>query len=250
MFGNFNAIKTKVFLINDTRDCGADYGDLFSQFGEIVRDPAKFRLQPYSFRLMVFTGGADVSPKLYGDTSPENLCSSNPDRDREEKGLYALGYQRGIKMVGICRGMQFLNVMTGGKMVHHIDGHSTSSHQVMTRDRDEPFLVNSYHHQMCIPHKYTHILAWSHAKLSHRYIGDKDKPMNYKGPEVEAIYMPHAKAVGVQWHPEAAPEAGAWQIGKSWFLHLVRDLIDKQPSHFRKLYLGHNYEKLSVSEAL
>jgi gamma-glutamyl-gamma-aminobutyrate hydrolase PuuD len=235
---NFNPDKTRILIINDGQDCGASYSPLFEQFGNVVNDPNTLKLQPFTFKLIVFTGGADVSPELYGDTSPNNICHSNAERDREERILFKFCQNRGIPMAGICRGMQFLNVMTGGKMIHDISGHSGGNHMVMTRDRDEPFLVNSFHHQMCIPHKSSHLLAWSNTKLSKQYVGDEDVIMDYKGPEVEAIYMPWLKSVGVQWHPEAAPESGDWVTGASWFRHLINDLLEQVPGKFKKLYLG------------
>lgn len=244
--GNRN--KTRILIVNDGRDCGASYTPLFRQFGEVTDDPSKLKLYPYNFKLVVFTGGADVTPTLYGDTSPKGICHNNLERDREEQTLYKFAQQRGVKMLGICRGMQFLNVMTGGKMMHDIGGHSSGAHEVMVRDRDAPFTTNSYHHQMCIPHKDTHILAWSHTKLSKYYIGDEDEAVDYKGPEVEAIYMPWAKAVGIQWHPEAAPESGLWSAGTTWSEFLIRDLIGKNAQQFRKLYLG-GASEIHITEA-
>ena len=239
--------KTKILIVNDGRDCGASYTPLFKQFGDVCNDPNALKLQPFEFRLVVFTGGADVSPELYGDTSPKNVCHNNPDRDTQEKNIFGFAQQRGIKMVGICRGMQFLNVMTGGKMMHDISGHGGGSHKVMVRDRDDPFITNSFHHQMCIPHKSTHILAWSNTKLSREYIGNEDKAMNYVGPEVEALYMPYLKAVGAQWHPEATPDSGDWTTGTSWFRHIVNDLLGMSPLQFRRLYLG-DYSDINIVE--
>lgn len=244
--GNRN--KTRILIVNDGRDCGASYTPLFRQLGEVTDDPSKLKLHPYNFKLIVFTGGADVTPTLYGDISPKGVCRPNLERDREEVNIYKFAQQRGIKMVGICRGMQFLNVMTGGKMMHDITGHSNGDHRVMVRSRDEPFITNSFHHQMCIPHKDTHILAWSHTKLSKHYIGDKDEAVDYKGPEVEAIYMPWLKAVGVQWHPEAAPKSGLFSFGATWYRFLVEDLLGKSSQQFKKAYLG-EISNLHIVEA-
>lgn len=241
--------KTRVLIVNDNQDCGASYTPLFSSLGEVTHDPAALKLDPLRFKLVVFTGGADVSPSLYGDTSPKGICHSNPERDSEEKSIFHFTRQHGIKMVGICRGMQFLNVMTGGRMMHDLSGHSGGAHKVMTRDRDEPFLTNSFHHQMCIPHKESHILAWSNTKLSNRYIGEGDEPMDYKGPEVEAFYNSFDRVLGVQWHPEATPASGEWLAATSWFNHMVRDIIDKVPHEFKKLYCGRDYVDIFVREA-
>jgi len=241
--------RKRILILNDGQDCGAPYAPLFQHLGEIHHDPSAFKLQPLTFKLIVFTGGADVSPELYGDTSPKNVCHANRDRDNTEETIFKYARQRGIKMVGICRGMQFLNVMTGGKMMHDISGHSGGSHQVMTKDRAEPFITNSFHHQMCIPNKDSHILAWSHQRLSREYIGDKDEVMDYKGPEVEAFYNSWDKCLGVQWHPEATADSGEWVAATTWFRHLTKDLIEADPTKFKRLYLGHTGGQVTVREA-
>lgn len=244
---DFHANKTRVLIVNDGRDCGASYSPLFREFGDVCNDPNTLRLQPFIFKLIVFTGGADVSPELYGDTSPKNVCHNNSKRDQQEIGIFRFAESRGIPMVGICRGMQFLNVMTGGKMIHDIAGHGGGDHKIMTRDRDEAFVVNSFHHQMCIPHKSTTILSWSNSKLSKEYIGDEDTVMNYRGPEVEAIYMQRLRAIGVQWHPETMIGNEDYATALSWFRHLVHDLLEKIPLTFKKLYLG-DFSTMDVEE--
>jgi len=244
-----NALKKKILIVNDGADCGHGYGPLFSMFGEVIHSVETFKFQPYTFKLVVFTGGADVAPDLYGDTSPKGMCHSNPQRDAEEKAIFEFARQRGVKMVGICRGMQFLNVMTGGKMMHDVLGHSGGNHLTQVKNEDEPFLTNSYHHQMCVPHVDTHIIGWSHVKLSTRYIGDKDEPIDYNGPEVEAIYNSQSKIVGVQWHPEATPDSGDWKKGMDWFVHIMKDFTGYAYGYFKRKYLGSNYDKITIKEA-
>lgn len=238
------ALPKRILIINDGQDCGAPYGPLFKHLGEICSDPIAFKLNPADFKLLVFTGGADISPHLYGDTSPKSICCADLERDREEMDLYKLARANSNKMVGICRGMQFLNVMDGGKMVHDLSLHGSGEHEVMTRDRSEPFTTNSYHHQMCIPQKDAHILAWSNARLSKYYIGDNDELIDYKGPEVEAIYIPCKLSIGVQWHPEVS--IGRDSRSKTWFKFLIKDFISKSPFDFKRLYFGVGYANIHV----
>jgi len=241
-------LRRKILIVNDHEDCGAPYGPLFKELGEVTQDIHTLKLNPFKFKLVVFTGGADVSPSLYGDTSPSGYCHCDSNRDAAETNIFKFAIQHGIHMVGICRGMQFINVMTGGKMVHDLTGHN-SPHTVATRDRDVPFLTNSFHHQMCIPHKDTHILAWANEKQSKSYIGNGDVAVDYKGPEVEAIYVQDAKAIGVQWHPEALMSSGDMSIGKSWFRQMVADLLKLSVLKFNKFYLGIESSKLTITEA-
>jgi hypothetical protein len=75
--------------------------------------------------------------------------------------------------------------------------------------------TNSLHHQMANPYdmnpKDYRILAWSSKRISDRYLGAKDKsvmlPFHFK--EIEAIYFPNIKAIGVQYHPEMMWREGA-----------------------------------------
>lgn len=243
--------KSRILIVNDQRDCGAAYAPLFRAVGgNVCEDPNALKLQPFDFGLVVFTGGADVSPSYYGDKSPKRICSCNPDRDAEERRIFGFARQRGIKMVGICRGMQFLNVMTGGRMMHDISGHSGNSHKVMTKDRDEPFVTNSFHHQMCILSQQSHLLAWSHERLSKRYIGANDEPEDYDGPEVEAFYNSIDKCVGVQWHPEVSLDMvdDDCKDSTSWFVHLVKDFLNAPVNNFKNLYLGIEASKIQISE--
>jgi len=228
-------VATRILIVNDHADVGFNYGPLLRSFGEITHDIAAFLLNPYHFKLIQFTGGADVSPCLYGDTSPEGVCMVDAERDEIEKKIFLKAQRTGIKMAGICRGMQFLNVMSGGKMMHHITNHAGPKHLVCTSHKDSagPFEVNSYHHQMCIPASDAFILAWSHEKRSDIYIGDRDEEMKWYGPEVEAIYVPGDRLVGVQWHPEAMPVGAK---GRSFYISLVGDYLEMTALQFRNKY--------------
>ena len=241
-------LPKRILIVNDGRDCGHSYTPLFSEFGDVTNDVTTLKLKPFEFRLVVFTGGSDMSPDLYGDTSPHKICSYDRSRDADEIGIFKFAQQRGLKMTGICRGMQFLNVMSGGKMVHHLNGHSNGTHLVMVKDRNEPFTANSYHHQMCIPHKDTHILGWSHEKLSDHYIGDRDEPMEYNGPEVESIYNSVYKFMGVQWHPEATMASGDSAFGRSWYKFLLKDFLNAPIDKFKNMYLGMEASKIYITE--
>lgn len=100
-------------------------------------------------RLVCFTGGADVSPSLYGEEQlPETHCV--PVRDKIEQDIFSKCANKLIPMVGICRGGQFLNVMNGGKMWQHVNNHNRS-HWVFDDDEGDGVMCTSTHHQMMIP---------------------------------------------------------------------------------------------------
>jgi gamma-glutamyl-gamma-aminobutyrate hydrolase PuuD len=215
---------------------GQSYGRFLTGVGELVYDDSIFFANPKDFMLVLFTGGEDVDPSLYDDTSPKGYCMSNLERDIYERRVFNVAESHGVKFFGICRGMQFLNVILGGKMMHHIDSHAGADHTISlaTREMPDTFVGNSLHHQMCIPSLHTSIIGWSTVRRSKIYIGDKDELMDYHGPEVEAIYNAVFKVLGVQWHPEMlAPVHVAHKIA----FEMAKDFISMETGGFTKKYV-------------
>ena len=107
---------------------------------------------------LLLPGGGDLDPALYGR---EDRGSQPPDRDRDRRELALLeaALSAGMPVLGICRGIQVINVFFGGTLVQDLPGHSqTEGRDRLHRVRAEPhslsariygpsFLVNSAHHQ-------------------------------------------------------------------------------------------------------
>lgn len=207
----------KIFVCN-----GPNYGQALSGLGEFYYNTEEFLENPQKFSLVQFTGGEDVSPYLYNDTSPKGVCNYSLQRDEEEVEVYEVAQKYGIACAGICRGFQFLNVMNGGKMMHHITGHAGSNHNIMDTNARE-FKVTSTHHQMVIPGNTGHILAVSSPRLSDVYMGKDDSIVEYSGPEVESCMWPEAKCFGVQYHPEYMNKNSE---GWKWYNSKVKRLLE------------------------
>lgn len=153
--------------------------------------------------LVQFTGGADVSPFLYGEfVHPQAHC--DPRRDLVEAGYYAWAVRIGAKMAGICRGGQFLNVMNGGSMYQHVDGHCRD-HYLIDLPSTRSIKVTSTHHQMmrvgskgvtiAIAHE-----ATFHERMSgHAVVRDAiiDEPA-----DTEAVFYGNTNSLCFQPHPE------------------------------------------------
>jgi putative glutamine amidotransferase len=71
---------------------------------------------------IVFPGGLDVDPSLYGE-APHPLTEVNRDLDRLELGVARWAIQAEVPTLGICRGQQLLNVALGGSLIQHLDDH-------------------------------------------------------------------------------------------------------------------------------
>lgn len=200
---------------------GMSYGRPVKTFGELTENVEDFLKDPTQFSLVLFTGGADISPELYKHTSPKGECFCNKDRDIRETAIFEKAMKHGIKMTGICRGFQFLNVMAGGYMIHHLEGHTGASHEMAT-SRNEKLLVNSLHHQMAMLPDNAYLIGWSDKRRSDTYIGDKDEPVSAPTHEVEAAIFPEINAAGVQYHPEMMPENSS---GFRWYEELIEALL-------------------------
>jgi len=147
---------------------------------------------------LLLSGGGDIHAANFGQPLHEMATDVNTQRDEAEICLGRAAIARNMPIFGICRGMQMLNVLFGGDLVQHIDGHkqaeprNVATHNVVLSGKLAALLgvksvrVNSIHHQ--VPDKIGHgleICAYS------------------EDGYVEAIWAADKDFVlGVQWHPE------------------------------------------------
>ena len=154
--------------------------------------------------LVVWTGGADVNPKLYGeDVLQETFISDY--RDRED--IAAWEQWGDIPKVGICRGAQFLNVMSGGALWQDVTSHGRD-HKILNllhvpEILEGSLMVTSTHHQMMIPGPKGEVIAIAMENgqgLSKHYISGKarDKPRF----DTEVMWYPESRSLCCQFHPE------------------------------------------------
>lgn len=202
---------------------GMSYAKAIEGLGDIGYDDDDFLKHPNEYKLVLFTGGEDVSPPLYSNSSPKGLCLTNPMRDVHETEIFKIALANGVLMAGICRGVQFLNVMAGGRLMHHITGHSFSNHVMRTEVGGLKIPVNSLHHQMVIPNNHAKIIGTADTPLSRRYIGDCDNDIEYYGAEVEVAIFPEIGAFGVQYHPEIMAKNSD---GYDYFHKMVENALD------------------------
>jgi putative glutamine amidotransferase len=159
---------------------------------------------------LVVTGGAfDVPPELYGEVPREGLGPLKPERTQFELAVLRGALQRRLPVLGVCGGMQLLNVAYGGTLIQDIvrEVPDARSHE-QRHDRTQPqhpvevreqtqlaeavggrgqLMVNSTHHQAV------------------KTVGE-GLIVSATAPDgmIEAVEVPAADqfVVGVQWHPE------------------------------------------------
>lgn len=179
--------------------------------------------------VVLFTGGEDVDPSLYGCKRHETTYS-NLKRDEKEKEIFERITPNQLAL-GICRGSQFLCVMNGGLLVQHCQGHALSStHSI---DNGEMmYEITSTHHQMQYPYnlpdKDYDILFKSSGIPSGAYWGDKiDKEVIIKKGEPEIVLYHKEglpKCLAVQGHPEMIPNSPVAKMISG----LVNNLIEEK----------------------
>lgn len=109
---------------------------------------------------IVFPGGADVDPAIYGE-APHPKTEVNPDLDELELAAARWAVSAETPVLGICRGQQLLNVALGGSLIQHVEGHRQTGDRTALTQRltvqpgsrlrevfDADVLdVNTMHHQ-------------------------------------------------------------------------------------------------------
>ena len=149
---------------------------------------------------LLLCGGGDIECTLYGQ---EDQGSQPPDRDRDraENALFRAFHGAGKPILGICRGMQMINIMLGGTMIQDLPAQQQIFHAGSDGDRIHParvlagslldqmygplFHVNSHHHQAVDQiGQGLRIIAWSESGVP------------------EALDLPGYPLLGVQFHPE------------------------------------------------
>lgn len=151
--------------------------------------------------LVVFEGGEDVSPFLYGEPSHPST-HTNKERDMYELRIFRRAQELGKKCLGICRGNQFLCVMNEGLLVQHQENPSFL-HKIKTYDGKE-IEMTSTHHQAAFPFNLSKneykILGWTENMLNFHQDGNQQEMHPEK--ECEVVYYPRTNCLGIQPHPE------------------------------------------------
>jgi len=173
----------------------------------LTEDPEAVRAMAARCDGLLFAGGADLDPRSYGE-DPSLVARCVPERDRFELALLRRALDTGVPVLGICRGLQLINVGFGGTLHHDLRDKGVTSHphftpclpmtEVSHRVRlaqdsalagsygRREIRVNSFHHQgVDRVGQGLRVVGWA------------------EDGTVEALEHPdHALICAVQWHPE------------------------------------------------
>lgn len=181
----------------------AAYAELVRACGGLVAmlppdDPCAAAAMAARLDGLVVAGGADVEPVRYGAERDPRTGPPARERDAWELALIDAALAAGTPLLGICRGMQLLNVALGGTLVQHVDGH-TEAVGVIGRHPVKPVPGSLY--ASLVP-ELTEVPTYHHQAVDRLGAGLAESAHAEDGT-VEAVELAApAWVLGVQWHPE------------------------------------------------
>jgi anthranilate/para-aminobenzoate synthase component II len=178
---------------------------------------------PEAADFVCFTGGSDVTPYLYGDQKHRTTHNSF-DRDERERKLFDYLLEKKVPMVGICRGAQFLNVMSGGRMYQDVSSHGRS-HTIVDRRTGETVYVTSTHHQMMLPQGKYELIASSNLKGSREWFDQEVAKRDISEEDIEVVHYPLTNCLCFQPHPELYQEYAEYSGMRQYFNGLINEFV-------------------------
>jgi len=156
---------------------------------------------------LVFTGGSDLNPAMYGQAPHPESTGFHDDRDRAELALIREALGRDMPVLGICRGMQLLNIALGGDLHQHL---GSATH------KGPPGRYTFHEVTVEAGTRLAEVLgAGTRTHSCHHQAPDRlgtglRQSARAEDGTVEAVELPAARfAVGVLWHPEEDEVRGA-----------------------------------------
>lgn len=182
--------------------------DNSNYFGSTVYFLEKFGFKsvsdPDQADFLVFNGGADIATEIYNEKPIfKGIPEFTDNRDATEISYFAEFYS--LPKLGICRGAQLLNCLSGGTLWQHVNHHQ-SDHKMRDLTTGEEFNVTSTHHQMMRPTEDGQIIGVA----SKATTKDADPDSWHGAPDwtdVEVVWYPGTKSLCIQGHPEYVPQS-------------------------------------------
>lgn len=155
------------------------------------------------FDCLVLNGGADINPFIYGQKKHPRTHPVAFRRDLHELKLIK-SLPKSFPKLGICRGGQLLNCLSGGSLWQDVDNH-TGGHEMWDLLNNRVITVSSIHHQMMKPAEDAIVLGCADVSTyreddESRYEFSKDNKNDWDDPEI--LYYSDTNSLCIQGHPE------------------------------------------------
>ena len=160
---------------------------------------------------LLLAGGRDIDPLTYGASPDPAVGETSPERDRFELALASAALEREMPLLGVCRGMEMLNVACGGTLVQHLTG------DLLERHRHTPGTFSDHDVQLSpgsLAARAAGADVLSVRSHHHQALGELGEGLVVSGrcsadDLVEAVELPGTRfALGVLWHPEEDARSG------------------------------------------
>jgi putative glutamine amidotransferase len=161
---------------------------------------------------LMLAGGSDVDPASYGAQPHPQTRGSWPERDRFELALGHRALERDLPLLGICRGMQMLNVVSGGTLEQHLPEQTGGENH-----RHTPGVFSDHAVRLAPKSLAARVVGSSRSAVKshhHQGVAELGEGVEASGwseddEVIEAIELPGQRfAVGVLWHPEVDEHSG------------------------------------------
>jgi putative glutamine amidotransferase len=162
---------------------------------------------------IVFSGGADVDPTMYGAEAHPETDTPQARRDAGELALMREALERDLPMLAICRGFQLLNVVRGGDLIQHLpESIGSDDHkQIPGEFAEHPVEVKAETRLAGIVGERSDVTSHHHQAIGKIGDGLVETAWAADGT-LEGLEDPSLRfAVGVQWHPEAGEDQALFE---------------------------------------
>ena len=204
--------KTVAIVHNNQNTTNIEYALTDKKVGIYNVDTSQFRLEDVERMIdeadgVIFAGGNDFDPSLYGGN--QDLVEDYSREDDEKSiGIFTYAIEKNKPILGICRGMQLMNIYYGGSLYDDIK--TQYSTEIIHRGEDKTFAYHSVnirddsYLKEIIGENQIEVNSFHHEGI--RKLAD-GLDVSAESPDglIEAIENPYYPyMIGVQWHPEAS----------------------------------------------
>lgn len=158
---------------------------------------------------VVMPGGGDSNPAMYGQEPVPELNQVSAAQDSGDTAVLTAALERELPVLGVCRGMQSLNIALGGDLVQHLEettvGHRDTTHRITVTEDDS------------VVERVMGARTWDGKSIHHQVVGRPGDGLRVTARSddgnIEAIEHDTCPWVGVQWHPELKCDTDDVQVG-------------------------------------